>query len=198
VPGGPAPGGKHPPAETGRSQEDPAIARIVHPNDRHLYGKQVRLIDEANQPVGIVLFADAMQRAQAAGLDLVEIAANAAPPVCRIMDYGKFQYAEAKKQKQARKGQVQVKLKELKFHPNINENDYQVKLGHAVDFLKKGCKVKALMYFRGREMAHVDLGMKVMERLVADVAEHGSPESPLRRIGPSIATVISASSRKQG
>lgn len=177
------------------NKEDPAIARIVLPNDRHLIGKQVRLIDENNQPVGVVLFSEASQRALGLGLDLVEVAATAVPPVCRIMDFGKFQYAEAKKQKEARKKQVQVKLKELKFHPNIDDNDYSVKLGHAIEFLKKGCKVKVLMFFRGREMAHSDLGMKVMERLVQDVAAVGAPEAPLRRVGPSITTVLAATAK---
>lgn len=152
----------------------------------------MRLIDEDNQPVGVVLFSEAAQRALELGLDLVEVASTAVPPVCRIMDFGKFQYSEAKKQKDARKKQVQVKLKELKFHPNIKANDYSVKLSHAVEFLKKGCKVKLLMFFRGREMAHSDLGMKVMERLIQDLAPVGSPEAPLRRVGPSITTVVSA------
>ncbi len=181
---------------TRHQQEDTAIARVVHPNDRHLSGKQVRLIDEDNQPAGVVTFTEAAQRAQVAGLDLVEVAPTAVPPVCRIMDFGKFQYAEAKKQKVARKKQVQIKLKELKFHPNINTNDYEVKRNHALDFLKEGCKVKISMFFRGREMAHSDLGMKVMERLIAEVAEVGTPDAPLRRMGPSITTVLSA--RKTG
>jgi translation initiation factor IF-3 len=162
----------------------------VHPNDRYLAGKQVRLIDENNQQVGIVSFGDAITRAAQLTLDLVEVAGQATPPVCRILDYGKFQYAEAKKQKMARKKQVQVKLKELKFHPNINENDFLVKRNHAVDFLQHGCKVKVAMFFRGREMAHAELGMKVLQRLMADIAPFGAPEAPLRRVGPSITTVL--------
>ena len=153
-------------------------------------------MDENNEQVGIVTFLQACDRARAAGLDLVEMAATANPPVCKTMDFGKFQYAEAKKQKEARKKQVHVKVKELKFHPNINENDFDVKKNHAVDFLQKGCKVKLSMFFRGREMAHADLGMKVMERIVAELAPHGSPETPLRRMGPSIITFMAPGAKK--
>ena len=177
-------------------QEGAAIARVVFPNDRHLVGKQVRLLDENNEALGIMTFLQACDRAHAAGLDLVEMAATAVPPVCKIMDFGKFQYAEAKKQKEARKKQVHVKVKELKFHPNINENDFEVKKNHAVEFLKKGCKVKLSMFFRGREMAHFDIGMKVMERIVAELAPVGTPETPLRRMGPSIITFMAPGAKK--
>lgn len=179
-----------------RNREDRTIARQVHPNDRYLAGKQVRLIDANNQQLGVVSFGDAVTMATQAGLDLVEVAGQATPPVCRILDFGKFQYAEAKKQKVARKKQIRTKLKELKFHPNINENDFQVKRTHAVDFLKDGCKVKVAMFFRGREMAHSDLGMKVLERLMAEIAPYGAPEAPLRRIGPSITTVLAPIAKK--
>lgn len=162
----------------------------MHPNDRYLAGKQVRLIDANNQQLGIVSFGDAITMAAQNGMDLVEVAGQATPPVCRILDFGKFQYAEAKKLKTARKKQVHTKLKELKFHPNINENDFQVKRNHAVDFLKDGCKVKVAMFFRGREMAHADLGMRVLQRLMTEIAPYGAPEAPLRRIGPSITTVL--------
>ncbi len=137
-----------------------------------------------------------MSKAEAAALDLVEVAGTATPPVCRIMDFGKFQYEEAKKQKQARKKSVQVKLKEIKFHPNIDDHDFGVKRGHVVDFLQKGYKVKIAMFFRGREMAHAELGMQVMQRMMAAVAEHGVPEAPLRRAGPSITTVLTATAKK--
>ncbi len=157
----------------------------------------MRLIDENNEQLGVVTFPQACDRARASALDLVEMAATAAPPVCRIMDFGKFQYAEAKKQKEARKKQVHVKVKELKFHPNIKENDFQVKKGHAVEFLQKGCKVKLSMFFRGREMAHADLGMRVMERIVAELALCGSPETPLRRMGPSIITFMAPGAKNK-
>ena len=141
-------------------------------------------------------FIEALAKAALAGLDLVEVAGQATPPVCRVMDYGKFQYEEAKKQKQAKKKQVRVKVKEIKFHPNINEHDFQVKRTHVLEFLEKGFKVKVAMFFRGREMAHSDIGMKVMQRLIAEMAEHGCPENPLRRAGPSITTVLAAVAKK--
>jgi translation initiation factor IF-3 len=131
-----------------------------------------------------------MSRAAQSGLDLVEVAGQATPAVCRIMDFGKFQYAEAKKMKQARKKQVSFKLKELKFHPNINDHDFVVKRNHAVDFLQEGCKVKVAMFFRGREMAHQDIGMRVLQRLIEETAAYGAPEAPLRRVGPSITTIL--------
>lgn len=153
-------------------------------------GKQVRLITENNDPLGVVSFTDAMLKATVAGLDLVEVAGNADPPVCRIMNFGKFQYAESKKARMARKKQVVVKLKEVKFHPTISEHDYEFKRNHTVEFLEKGCKVKVSMFFRGREMAHSELGMKIVERLIQETAHVGQVEMPARRAGPAITTVL--------
>ena len=131
-----------------------------------------------------------MLKAAAASLDLVEIASNADPPVCRIMNFGKFQYAESKKARTAKKKQVVVKLKEMKFHPTISEHDYEFKRNHTIDFLQSGCKVKVSMFFRGREMAHSELGMKIIERLIQEVALVGQVEMPARRAGPAITTVL--------
>ena len=117
-----------------------------------------------------------MKRAEEAGLDLVEIAPTANPPVCRIMDYSRFKYEQEKKEKEAHKKQKIVHLKEIRFGPKIGEHDYQFKLKHLEEFLKKGDKVKITMMFRGREMAHVDLGRKVMDRLASDISAVGEIE----------------------
>ncbi len=138
-----------------------------------------------------------MARAQSLGLDLVEVARQANPPVCRIMDFGKFQYQESKKQRDAKKKQHQNRLKEIKFHPNIDDHDYQTKLRHVLEFLEKGYKVKASMFFRGREMAHTEKGQEVMERLIEDTRDYGTPEAPLRRIGRSFQLYLAPGTKKK-
>lgn len=119
---------------------------------------------------------EALKRAEDVGLDLVEIASTAIPPVCRIMDYSRFKYEQEKKEKEAHKKQKIVHIKEIRLGPKIGEHDYQFKLRNAEDFLKRGDKVKISMMFRGREMAHVDLGRKVMDRFAADVSVVGEVE----------------------
>lgn len=131
---------------------------------------EVRLIGEAGEQVGIVSIRTAMQMAEEAEIDLVEIAPLAQPPVCRIMDYGKFKYQEAKKAHEAKLKQKQVQVKEVKFRPGTDENDYQIKLRNMVRFLEEGDKVKVTLRFRGREMAHQDIGYKLLQKLKEDVA----------------------------
>ena len=130
---------------------------------------QVRLIDEDGEMQGIMSARDAVQRAAAAGLDLVEISPNADPPVCKILDFGKFKYEQQKKKNEARKRQRVIEIKEVKVRPNIDENDYQVKLRAMRSFIEEGDKVKVTLRFRGREMAHQDIGIKVLERIRADM-----------------------------
>ncbi|BAO44237.1 translation initiation factor IF-3 [Thiolapillus brandeum] len=132
---------------------------------------EVRLIDEKGEQVGIVSIEDALEAASAAGLDLVEIVPNAEPPVCRIMDYGKFVF-EAKKQKQAaKKKQKQVQVKEIKFRPRTDSGDYAIKLRNLRRFLENGDKAKVTMRFRGREHAHRELGLEVLNRIEKDLEE---------------------------
>lgn len=149
------------------------------------------MIDENNENVGLISFDEAIDRAQKAGEDLVEVAGNSTPAVCRIMNYGKFQYEASKKKRDSRKKQHNTKLKEIQFHPRIEEHDYQTKLNHLVDFLRKGHKVKVVMFFRGREMAHIELGQKVLDRVMNDTAELGKPESTPKRQGRTIITFLS-------
>jgi translation initiation factor IF-3 len=131
----------------------------------------VRLVDAEGEMVGVVSLQDALTRAGEAGLDLVEISPNAEPPVCKILDYGKFKYVEQKKKHEARKKQKTIDIKEIKLRPNIDQHDYDVKMRNVRRFLTEGDKVKVTLRFRGREMAHTDLGMKVLERVREDMDE---------------------------
>jgi translation initiation factor IF-3 len=130
---------------------------------------QVRLIDENGEMQGVLTVRDAILRAYAVGLDLVEISPNAEPPVAKILDYGKFKYEQQKKKNEAKKKQKVIEIKEVKVRPNIDENDYQRKLRDMKEFIGEGDKVKVTLRFRGREMAHQDIGMKVMERICAEM-----------------------------
>ena len=137
---------------------------------------QVRLIDAEGEPVGIVSIAEALRMAEEADLDLVEIAPLAEPPVCRVMDIGKFKYAESKKQHEAKLKQKQVQIKEVKFRPATDDGDYNIKLRNLIKFLADGDKTKITLRFRGREIAHQQIGMQLMERIRQDLTEHGIVE----------------------
>jgi len=126
---------------------------------------QVRLIDEEGEMQGVMTARDAILRAYAVGLDLLEISPNADPPVVKILDYGKFKYEQQKKKNEAKKKQKVIEIKEIKVRPNIDENDYQVKMRAMKSFIEEGDKVKVTLRFRGREMAHQDIGIKVLERI---------------------------------
>jgi len=130
---------------------------------------EVRLIGAEGQQIGITPLAVALRTARELDMDLVEVAAQARPPVCRVMDYGKFKYQEAVKAKEARKRQSHIIIKEMKMRPKIDKNDYATKSRHVERFLREGSKVKATIMFRGREMAHQELGLKILDRLAADM-----------------------------
>jgi translation initiation factor IF-3 len=130
---------------------------------------QVRLIDENGDMQGVMTARDAVARAYSVGLDLLEISPNAEPPVVKILDYGKFKYEQQKKKNEAKKKQRVIEIKEVKVRPNIDENDYNVKLRAMKSFIEDGDKVKVTLRFRGREMAHQDLGIKVLERIRQDM-----------------------------
>jgi translation initiation factor IF-3 len=133
---------------------------------------------------------DGIKKAEESGLDLVEIAPTANPPVCRIMDHSRFKYEQEKKEKEARKKQKVVHIKEIRLGPKIGEHDYQFKVNHLIEFLKKGDKVKVTMIFRGREMAHVDLGRKILEKLSSDISGVGEIEEQPRMEGRFINMII--------
>ncbi len=130
---------------------------------------QVRLIDQDGEMQGVMTTRDAILRAYSVGLDLLEISPNADPPVVKILDYGKFKYEQQKKKNEAKKKQKVVEIKEIKVRPNIDENDYQVKMRAMKSFIDDGDKVKVTLRFRGREMAHQDIGIKVLERIRAEL-----------------------------
>jgi translation initiation factor IF-3 len=129
--------------------------------------------------------------AQEQGMDLVEIAPNAEPPVCRIMDYSKFKYEQDKKEKAARKHQTQTKVKEIQFHPNVGDHDYQTKLRHAREFLEEGHRVKVALFFRGRESAHRELGFELVNRVIQDCQDLAIPEQAPKSIGRAIFMLLS-------
>ncbi|MBU7007127.1 translation initiation factor IF-3 [Peptococcaceae bacterium DYL19] len=138
--------------------------------NEEIRGKEVRLISSEQEQLGIVPVRDALRMAQEQELDLVEIAPNAKPPVCRIMDFGKYKYEQSKREKEARKKQKIISVKEVKVRPNIEDHDLEVKTKNALKFLTEGDKVKVTLMFRGREMAHAELGKKLLKR-VADATE---------------------------
>ncbi|MRH77401.1 translation initiation factor IF-3 [Spiribacter sp. C176] len=135
---------------------------------------QVRLIDENGEQVGIVPTDNAIERAVTAQLDLVELDPNADPPVCRIMDFGKWKFEQSKKQQAAKKKQKQIQVKEVKFRPGTDSGDYEVKLRSLKRFLEEGDKIKVTMRFRGREMAHQELGLELLERIEKDLEDHAA------------------------
>ena len=151
---------------------------------------EIRLVADDGEQLGIVSLENALQQAEEAGLDLVEIAPMAQPPVCKIMDHGKFKYQEQKKAHEARLKQKQVQVKEVKIRPGTDENDYQIKLRNLVRFLNEGDKVKVTLRFRGREMAHQEIGMRQLERIRSDIDELGLVEQMPKMEGRQMIMVI--------
>lgn len=151
---------------------------------------QVRLIGKEGEQIGVVPIAEAQQLALDAELDLVEIVPTADPPVCRVMNYGKFMFEESKKRHSAKKKQKQIQIKEVKFRPGTEEGDYQVKLRNLTRFLQEGDKAKVTLRYRGREMAHQELGVKLLKRIEADLAELGVVEQFPRMEGRQMVMLI--------
>lgn len=165
------------------SQEDLRV------NDR-IRISPVRLIDQDGEQIGIVATDEARDIAFEAGLDLVEVAPNSRPPVCRIMDYGKYKYEQARKAKEAKKKQHTVTVKEIKLRPKIEEHDYGFKMRHARRFLEDGDKVKFTLRFRGREMTHPELGERVLEKIKEDLGDTIVVESDIRREGRTMTMLV--------
>jgi translation initiation factor IF-3 len=154
-------------------------------------GQRVRLVDERGTMVGIVGRAEALGKASEAGLDLVEIAPNADPPVCKILDFGKYKYEEQKKKNEARKKQKIIEVKEIKLRPSIDDHDYDVKMRSMMKFIDEGDKVKVTMRFRGRELAHQELGMDVLVRVRDHLQEIAKVEQMPRMEGRQMTMVMS-------
>jgi translation initiation factor IF-3 len=154
---------------------------------------EVRLVGADAQQIGVVPTHVAKQMAQEQGLDLVEVAPMARPPVCRIMDFGKYRFEIAKKDKASKAKQHIVKVKEIKFHPRTDDNDYAYRVKHAIEFLEKGWKVKASVLFRGREMAHMDYGRRLLDQMVKDLSEIAVVEQAPSMEGRTLGLLLSPS-----
>lgn len=152
----------------------------------------MRLISKDGEQLGIVPLKVALRQADEADVDLVEIAPNAKPPVCKIMDFGKYRYEQSKKRDEARKKQKQVQIKEIKFRPGTDEGDYQIKMRNIRRFLTDGDKVKVTLRFRGREMAHQNLGAKLLQRVEEDLAEEAQVEQRPKMEGRQMVMMIAA------
>ncbi len=151
---------------------------------------KIRLVDDEGNQLGVVETKEGLEKAKEQSLDLVEVSPNSDPPVCRIMDYSKYKYEQEKKRKQAKKKQHVTHLKEVRFKPRIDGNDYQVKVKHIKEFLTNKDKVRVTLLFRGREMAHRELGMALLARLATDIAAVGEMESSPRIMGRIISVTI--------
>jgi translation initiation factor IF-3 len=151
----------------------------------------VRVITDEGDQLGILNLAQALETAREAGLDLVEVAPEAAPPVCRIMDFGRYKYQQSKKLSESRKKSSVVEIKEVKFRPKTDDHDYQFKLRNILKFLADKNKIKVSLMFRGREIAHANLGQQLLERVIKDVGDAGQPESMPRLEGRSMVMILS-------
>jgi translation initiation factor IF-3 len=156
----------------------------------------VRLVGVENEPIGIVSFREAMRMAEEGEVDLVEIAPTAEPPVCRLMDYGKFKYQEQKKAHEARQKQKIIQVKEVKFRPGTDEGDYQIKLRNLVRFLEEGDKTKITLRFRGREMAHQEFGIRLLERVRNELEPYGQVEQMPKLEGRQMVMVVAPKKKK--
>jgi translation initiation factor IF-3 len=169
----------------------PIADRFVRINER-IRAREIRVINEEGGQLGIMPPYEALRIARGQGLDLVEVAPTANPPVCRIINYGKYLYQLSKRQHEARKHQKSIELKEVKMRPRTSTHDFETKRNKVIEFLREGAKVKVTIMFRGREMAHRDLGFKMMERLAEEVSEVGVVETRPKIEGPNLSTIIAA------
>ena len=173
----------------GRSTEEPIDKRFIRTNER-IRAREIRVIDDEGKQIGILPPYEALKMAREKNLDLVEISPTAQPPVCRIMDYGKYLYQQEKKEREAKKHQKTITVKEVKFRINVDDHDYETKKNHVVRFLEDGDKVKATIFFRGREMTRTGLGREILERLIQDVAEKGIVEFRPRQEGNTLHAIL--------
>jgi translation initiation factor IF-3 len=167
--------------------------RIPEPRTRtneRIRAREIRVIDETGQQLGILPPQDALAIARQKGLDLVEVSPSAQPPVCRIMDFGKYQYQMEKKAREARKHQRNIVIKEVKFRPNTDDHDYEFKKNNVLRFLGDGDKVKAVVQFRGREITHRDIGQQLMDRLLGDVTPAANVEYRPRMEGNALTAIL--------
>ncbi len=165
--------------------------------NKQIRAPKVRVIGPDGGQIGILTLQEAQQRATLEGLDLVEIVPNSNPPVCKIIDFGKYRYDQTKREKESKKAQHQIKVKEVKLKPNINEHDLQTKLRHAREFLIKGNKVKVTCMFRGREMAHPEVGNRLMEKVATELEDVSDKEAPANLMGRFLTIMLAPSLKKK-
>lgn len=165
--------------------------------NREIRAARVRVIDQEGGQLGVLTLSEALSKAEQAGLDLVEISASADPPVCKIIDYGKYRYQLTKKKKEGKKTQLQVKVKEIKLKPNTDEHDLQTKLKHAREFIEKGNKVRISCIFRGREMLHPEFGDKIVQRFAEQLSDIATAEAPGKMLGKTLSIVLAPGAKKK-
>ena len=158
--------------------------------NRNIKIPRVLVVDEDGTQLGILDTAEALSIAEGKGLDLVEVAPTARPPVCRIMDYGRYKYEQSKKARKSRQASHSMKVKTIKFRPKTDDHDYNFKKKHIISFLQTGNKVKVIMQFRGREITHLDLGLEFLKHLIVEVEEYGTPESMPMREGRFVSFIL--------
>lgn len=164
--------------------------------NHEIKAREVRVIGPDGKQLGIMSLKDALRHAQEAQLDLVKVASNAKPPVCKIMDFGKYKYEQSKREKEARKKQKVINVKEIRMNPTIDEHDFQVRLKNAIKFLTDGNKVKVSIRFRGRQMSHTELGKEVLNRMAEQIKEVGVVEKPPKMEGRNMVMTISPKQTK--
>jgi translation initiation factor IF-3 len=176
-------------ATTDRGRGDRIATAEARINDR-IRAREVRLVAADGEQLGVMPLPDALAIATEQGLDLVEVAPNAEPPVCRVMDFGKFKYEQDQRRKESRRKATNIIIKEMKFRPKIDPHDYETKMKHVERFLEEGSKVKLTIMFRGREMAHPELGLRILERVAEQVNELAMVESAPRQDGRNMTMVL--------
>ena len=171
--------------------------RFIRINDR-IRAREIRVIGDEGEQIGIMPPFEALKMAREKNLDLVEISPTAQPPVCRIMDYGKFLYQQEKKEREAKKHQKTITVKEVKFRINVDDHDYETKKNHVLRFLDDGDKVKATIFFRGREMTRTGLGRGILDRLIKDIGDRGIVEFRPRQEGNTLHAILAPNAKKPG
>lgn len=165
--------------------------------NRNIRAPKVRVIGPEGEQLGVMTVPEALQKAEEEGLDLVEVAPTAVPPVCKIIDYGKYRYQLTKKEKESKKSQHQVKVKEIKIKPNTDDHDIEVKLRHAREFIAEGNKVRMTCVFRGREMLHPEIGAGLIDRMCQNLTDVATAESEPKMMGKSLSVVIAPGVKKK-
>jgi translation initiation factor IF-3 len=165
--------------------------------NREIRAAKVRVISQTGEQIGVLSLHEALAKAEDEGLDLVEIVPGSNPPVCKIISYGKFRYDQTKREKESKKSQHQVKVKEIKLKPNIDTHDFETKLRHAREFIAKGNKVKITCMFRGREMAHTEIGESLVRKMCDGLEDVATVEAPMKLFGRILQVVLAPGSKKK-